>query len=91
VVPRSEQEQNSKGMSSKSNKISLLEKLASANKVVTDLENDKYPLDNTSEAALPTYITIKQERNKPHLVFDKKSVGDEKRLNLRMVLPDNYI
>ena len=77
-------------MSSKSNKISLLEKLASANKVVTDLENDVYPLDN-SDTALPTYITLKQERNKPHLVFDKKSVGtEEKRLNLRMVLPDNY-
>ena len=38
------------------------------------------------------YITLKQERNKPHLIFDKKSVGaEEKRLNLRMVLPDNYI
>ena len=78
-------------MSSKSNKISLLEKLASANKVVTDLENDEYPIDNT-DTVLPTYITLKQERNKPHLVFDKKSVGaEEKRLNLRMVLPDNYI
>jgi len=83
-------------MSSKSNKISLMEKLASTNKVVTDLEKDVYPLDNTlgntSDALLPTYITLKQERNKPHLVFDKKSVGaEEKRLNLRMVLPDNYI
>jgi hypothetical protein len=69
-----------------------LEKLASVNKVVTDLEKDIYPLDNTTDAALPTYITLKQERNKPHLVFDKKSVGaEEKRLNLRMVLPDNYI
>jgi hypothetical protein len=78
-------------MSSKSNKISLLEKLASTNKVVADLEKDVYPLDN-SDTALPTYITLKQERNKPHLVFDKKSVGtEEKRLNLRMVLPDNYI
>jgi hypothetical protein len=73
-----------------------MEKLASTNKVVTDLEKDVYPLDNTlgntSDALLPTYITLKQERNKPHLVFDKKSVGaEEKRLNLRMVLPDNYI
>ena len=69
-----------------------MEKLASTNKVVTDLEKDVYPLDNTAEALLPTYITLKQERNKPHLVFDKKSVGaEEKRLNLRMVLPDNYI
>jgi len=79
-------------ISSKSNKISLMEKLASTNKVVTDLEKDIYPLGNTTETALPTYITLKQERNKPHLVFDKKSVGaEEKRLNLRMVLPDNYI
>ena len=59
-------------ISSKSNKISLMEKLASTNKVVTDLEKDVYPLANTSETVLPTYITLKQERNKPHLVFDKK-------------------
>jgi hypothetical protein len=82
-------------MTSKSNKISLLEKLASANKVVTDLEKDIYPLENALDnpcALLPTYITLKQERNKPHLVFDKKSINpQEKRLNLRMVLPDNYI
>lgn len=76
-------------MSSKSNKISLLEKLASANKVVDDLEKNMYPI-STEADELPKHITIKEERNKPHLIFDKKC-DDGKRLNLRMVLPDNYL
>lgn len=75
-------------ISSKSNKVSLQDKLASANKIVTDLEEDIYPVPNATE--LPTHITIKTERKKPHLVFDKKC-EDDKRLNLRMVLPDNYV
>ena len=76
-------------MSSKSNKISLLEKLATANEVVDDLENNIYP-DSTDVEELPKHITIKEERNKPHLIFDKKC-DDGKRLNLRMVLPDDYV
>jgi hypothetical protein len=75
-------------ISSKSNKVSLQDKLASANKIVTDLEEDIYPVPNATE--LPTHITIKTERKKPHLVFDKKC-EDDKRLNLRMVLPDDYV
>ena len=74
-------------MSSKSNKISLLEKLATANEVVDDLENNIYP-DSTDVEELPKHITIKEERNKPHLIFDKKC-DDGKRLNLRMVWPDD--
>ena len=76
-------------MSSKSNKISLLEKLAAANKVVDDLEKNMYPI-STEADELPKHITIKEERSKPHLIFDKK-YDDGKRLNLRMVLPDNYV
>lgn len=77
-------------MSSKSNKISLLEKLASANKVVDDLEKNMYPGNADDVVEFPKHITIKEERNKPHLIFDKKC-DDGNRLNLRMVLPDNYV
>ena len=80
-------------VSSKSNKINLLKKLADVNKIVTNLEKNIYSSDNNNPSILlPTYITIKQERNKPHLIFDKRNImnNEEKRMNLRMVLPDNY-
>jgi len=70
----------------KSNKISIFEKLRLVNKVVSDLEQDIYP--ENKDIGLPTYVTIKNERDKFHMVFDKKE--NEKRFNLRMVLPKNY-
>ena len=75
-------------MTSKSNKISIQDKLKSANKIVEDLKNNIHPT-NKDDAELPTYVTLKVERKKPHLVFDRKT-DDGKRLNLRMVLPDEY-
>jgi len=71
----------------KSNKVSILEKLRMANKVVSDLEHDIYP-GNNDTGKLPTHITIKNERDKFQMIFDKKD--NEKRFNLRMVLPENY-
>ena len=71
---------------SKSNKISIQEKLSKANKVVDDLEKDIYP--EKDNPILPKYISLIVMREKNHLVFEKKV--DNKRLNLKMVLPDNY-
>ena len=71
---------------SKSCKISIHEKLAQANKVIDDLENNIYP--EVKEETLPTYISLIMFREKPHLVFDRKVDG--KRLNLKMVLPQDY-
>jgi len=70
----------------KSNKVSILEKLAQANKVVDDLENNVYPEKETP--TLPKYISLITMREKPHLVFEKRVDG--KRLNLKMVLPEEY-
>jgi hypothetical protein len=70
----------------KSNKISIQEKLAQANKVITDLENDIYP--EKTQHTLPKYVSIIVSRNKPHLVFEKRL--EDKRLNVKMVLPDEY-
>lgn len=70
----------------KSGKISIHEKLAQANKVVDDLEDDIYP--DVKEETLPTYISLIIFREKPHLVFEKRVDG--KRLNLKMVLPQDY-
>ena len=71
---------------SKSNKISIQEKLSKANKVVDDLEKDIYP--EKDNPILPKYISLIVMREKKHLVFEKKV--DNNRLNLKMVLPDNY-
>jgi hypothetical protein len=70
----------------KSNKVSILEKLRIVNEVVSNLESDIYPESN--DTGLPTHVTIKNERDKLHMIFDKKD--KEARLNLRMVLPENY-
>ena len=71
----------------KSEKVSILEKLAQANKVVDDLENDIYP--EKSELTLPKYVSLVVTREKPHLVYEKRIV-DGKRLNVKMVLPEEY-
>ena len=71
----------------KSEKVSILEKLAQANKVVDDLENDIYP--EKGEPTLPKYVSLVVTREKPHLVYEKRIV-DGKRLNIKMVLPEEY-
>ena len=73
--------------SSKSEKISTLEKLAQANKIVEDLENDIYP--DVVEKVLPTGVSNKDYRGKPHLTFDRRA-PDGTRQNVRMVLPKEY-
>jgi hypothetical protein len=73
--------------SSKSEKVSILEKLAQANKIVDDLENDIYP--TIEDKVLPTFVSNKEYRGKPHLTFDRKA-PDGQRQNLRMVLPEQY-
>ena len=70
----------------KSNKISIQEKLKQANKVVDDLENDIYP--EKKEIIIPKYVSLIISREKPHLVFEKRVDG--KRLGLKMVLPEEY-
>jgi hypothetical protein len=85
---------------SKSGKISILEKLAEANKVVENLENDIFPNNNSNNnnsctlSNLPTYITITKAGEKTYLVYDEKEKDNDglkqKRKNLKMVLPSNY-
>jgi hypothetical protein len=70
----------------KSNKISIQDKLLQANKVIEDLENDIYP--EKDDPKLPKYVSLVIMREKPHLVFEKRT--DDKRLNIKMVLPKEY-
>ena len=66
--------------------MSIQDKLKQANKIVDDLQNDIYPEKEVPQ--LPKYISLTNFREKPHLVFEKRIDG--KRLNLKMVLPDEY-
>ena len=70
----------------KSEKVSIQDKLKQANKVVDDLENNIYPEKEGNQ--LPKYVSLVNVRGKPHLVFEKRV--EDKRLNLKMVLPDEY-
>ena len=72
-------------VTTKSGKISIQEKLNQANKIVTDLENNIYPIKE--ETNLPKYVSL-VIREKSHLVFER--YHKEKRLNLKMVLPEEY-
>ena len=73
--------------SSKSNKVTILDKLHQANKVVDDLEKGIQPLKEDDD--VPKYVSLITFREKKHLVFEKRML-DGKRLNFKMVLPANY-
>jgi hypothetical protein len=70
----------------KSEKVSIQDKLNQANKVVDDLENNIYP--EKEGIQLPKYVSLVNMRDKQHLVFEKRI--ENKRLGLKMVLPDEY-
>jgi hypothetical protein len=70
----------------KSNKFSIQDKLAHANKVIDDLENNIFPFKQ--ELELPKYVSLIITREKPHLVYEKRI--ENKRLNFKMVLPHDY-
>lgn len=74
--------------------------ITSLNDTSTLLENCNDEEDNVStissdtsstsnkEIELPKYVRLINDRNKPHLIYDKKN--KESRANVRMVLPANY-
>jgi len=77
-------------MTSKSEKVSLLQKLEAANKVVSDLEKGIFPEDTAPAAVLPKYLSLVVVREKPHLVYERRRPDTGVREGLRMVLPPNY-
>ena len=78
-------------MTSKSEKVSLLQKLEAANKVVSDLEKGIFPEDTAPAAVLPKYLSLVVVREKPHLVYERRRPDTGVREGLRMVLPENYV
>jgi len=78
-------------MTSKSEKVSLLDKLKAANDVVSNLEKGIFPEDTAPAAVLPKYISLVVVREKPHLVYERRRPDTGAREEMRMVLPTNYI
>jgi hypothetical protein len=78
-------------MTSKSEKVSLIQKLEAANKVVSDLDKGIFPEDTAPAAVLPKYISLVVMREKPHLVYERRRPDTGVREGLRMVLPENYV
>jgi hypothetical protein len=70
----------------KSGKVSIRDKLDQANKIVDDLDEDIYPEKN--EPILPKYVSLGAFKEKSNLIYEKRIEG--KRLNLKMILPENY-
>lgn len=77
----------------KSEKITILNKLHNANAMIEKLENKTYDEiieeENKNKISLPPYISLKSLRNRDHLIFDKKCEGGHRK-NLKMILPINY-
>ena len=75
----------------KSGKISILEKLAEANKAVEDLDNDILPQARSENVSiLPTHISLTNVKDKNYLVYDERDKDNNKRKNMKMVLPVDY-
>ena len=73
----------------KSNEVSIEEKLCMANQVVENLEHDIFPLTFTEQRALPKGVSLMQIQDAPHLSFDLKIPGGI-RMNLKRKLPNEY-
>lgn len=70
----------------KSEKVSIQDKLTEANKIVTELDNGTY---KEKENPLPKYYSQITARGKPHLVYERRREGGI-RENVKMVLPEDY-
>ena len=79
--------QTKEWIGTKSEKVTILDKLKAANLYVTQLNSDTLPEDTAPK--LPLYINIQNFRQKPHLVFDRR-LETGGRQNLKMVLPNDY-
>jgi hypothetical protein len=78
-------------MTSKSEKVPLIQKLEMANKVVSDLDKGIFPEDTASALVLPKYFSLVFMREKPHLVYERRRPDNGVREGIRMVLPESYI
>lgn len=79
--------QSKEWIGTKSEKVTIVDKLKAANLYVTQLDSDTLPEDTAPK--LPLYININNFRQKPHLVFDRR-LETGGRQNLKMVLPNDY-
>jgi hypothetical protein len=86
VDPETNERKRKIWIGSKSSKISIYDRLQEAIKVVQNLDNGIVPVKK--EKALPDYFRI-EGKTKQNLLFEKRK-PDSVRLNMRMVLPNEY-
>ena len=70
----------------KSEKVTIQEKLAQAISIVESLDAGTY---QEKESALPKYYSLIEARGKPHLVYERRR-EDGTRMNVKMVLPEDF-
>lgn len=70
----------------KSEKVTIQEKLAQAVSIVESLDAGTY---QEKEPALPKYYSLIEARGKPHLVYEKRC-EDGTRMNVKMILPEDF-
>ena len=70
----------------KSEKVTIQEKLAQAVSIVESLDAGTY---QEKESALPKYYSLIEARGKPHLVYEKRCEGGS-RMNVKMILPEDF-
>lgn len=78
-------------MTSKSGKVSIMDKLAAANKVVDDLALGIYPQTKADQKGLPKYVSIitSKRNSTDYIVYDHR-IKDAPRINFKMPLPECY-
>jgi len=70
---------------SKSNSISIEDKLKEANKVVENLKQDIYPSKKKStDLDLPKYISLRIVRDTPCLIFEKTNIIEDKKKRISL-------
>ena len=72
--------------STKSMKVSIMDKLNEIKNIIKNIENDEEIKPNNKEYELPKYTTIRTIRENKYLVYDKKE--NSKRYNLKMKMND---
>ena len=72
---------------SKADKISILDKLKQANKIVEDLDNDTY---EEKESDYPKYVNKRYNKTRKHyfLIYERVLDGTTKKVTMK--LPDEY-
>lgn len=76
---------------SKSIKLSILDKLNEAKQIILKLDNNEYYSENNNVPfKLPVGFYVTKFRNSDHLIYDYRNIETKERRNMKMKLVENY-